>query len=236
MKIVFRVDASIEMGIGHVMRCLTLADALCREGAECHFICREHPGNLARKISDGGHYIHVLPFEQGVVSAQDASLPVHAHWLRSDWQIDAQQTVDCIGAQGADWLVVDHYALDERWERRMRSRCRSIMVIDDLADRKHDCDLLLDQNLGRKEEDYVRLVSPKCQMLIGPKYALLRPEFAQFREKMARERRGAQLGHLLITMGGVDKDNATGQILEALNHCPLQVGCQISVVMGGLAP
>ena len=102
----------------------------------------------------------------------------HAGWLDVDWQTDAAQTLTALQVEPVGWLVVDHYALDSRWERELRPTCRRLMVIDDLADRSHDCDLLLDQNLGREAADYAGLVPPDSMILVGPKYALLRPEFA----------------------------------------------------------
>jgi len=110
------------------------------------------------------------------------------------------------------------------------------MVIDDLADRAHDCDLLLDQNLGRSAADYAAHVPPACKMLIGPRYALLRPEFAALRPQSLARRAQPELKHLLITMGGVDKDNATSRVLEALRTCDLPQHCHITVVMGPHAP
>jgi UDP-2,4-diacetamido-2,4,6-trideoxy-beta-L-altropyranose hydrolase len=132
--------------------------------------------------------------------------------------------------------VVDHYALDRRWEQALRPHTRRIMAIDDLADRSHDCDLLLDQNLGRQAKDYGGLLSRHTQTLIGPTYALLRPEFAQWREHSLQRRAQPQLKNLLITMGGVDQSNATGQVLDALTRCELPTDLRITVVMGPTAP
>jgi UDP-2,4-diacetamido-2,4,6-trideoxy-beta-L-altropyranose hydrolase len=132
--------------------------------------------------------------------------------------------------------VVDHYALDRRWEQALRPHTRRLMAIDDLADRPHDCDLLLDQNLGRQAEDYGGLLSSHAQAMIGPGYALLRPEFAQWREYSLQRRTQPQLKNLLITMGGVDQTNATGQVLEALSQYELPIDLRITVVMGSSAP
>ena len=243
MNVVFRVDASIEMGIGHIMRCLTLADALRDEGAQCHFVCREHPGNMIVQIADRGHQICPLPLSQeeqqsesGQVDIEETVLPVHFPWLGCDWMTDARQTEKCIGSQTVDWLIVDHYVLDERWEKHMRSTCPKIMVIDDLADRHHDCDLLLDQTFGRSNQDYEQLVPTGCTIITGAKYALLRPEFAALRKYSLTRRKKPGLEHLLISMGGIDKDNVTGKILQALKECILPEACHITVVMGEKAP
>jgi UDP-2,4-diacetamido-2,4,6-trideoxy-beta-L-altropyranose hydrolase len=135
-----------------------------------------------------------------------------------------------------DWLIVDHYALDARWELALKPRYRKLMVIDDLADRPHLCDLLLDQTFGRNAEDYRAWVPASSRLLCGSQYALLRPEFAALRDYSLQRRSNPQLRQLLITMGGVDKDNATGQVLEALRCCLLPTQCKITVVMGTTAP
>lgn len=235
--IVFRTDASLEIGSGHVMRCLTLADALRDKGAECWFICRSQPGHLAELIRSRGHHCQLLDVvaepEQGTVGV---SSPAHASWLGCSWMLDAAQTRVILAELRPAWLVVDHYALDASWESRLHPHVGRIMVIDDLADRPHDCDLLLDQNLGRQPDDYQELVPPGCTLLIGPRYALLRPEFAELREYSLERRQFPVLKQVLITMGGVDKLNVTGQVLNALRCAPLPDNCRLLVVMGPEAP
>jgi UDP-2,4-diacetamido-2,4,6-trideoxy-beta-L-altropyranose hydrolase len=235
MRIFFRVDASIQIGTGHVMRCLTLADALHARGARCSFICRPHTGHLLDMIAQLGHHAVALPSLATTTNPMPADT-AHATWLGTDWPTDAQQTAEALGGEGVDWLVVDHYALDHRWEQALRPHCLNLMVIDDLADRPHDCDVLLDQNLGRSAQDYDGLLKPQTTTYIGPQYALLRPEFAQLRSQSLARRVQPQLKHLLITMGGVDKDNATGQVLQALTACHMPADLRISVVMGPHAP
>lgn len=239
MKIVFRADASLLMGSGHVMRCLTLADALKAKGAQCHFISREHPGHLLKVIRQRGHAVTALPAGNLMSATANDPLPklAHAAWLGCDWQTDARQTDAILASLQPDWLVVDHYALDQRWEEALAPHYRQLLVIDDLADRPHRCDLLLDQNLGRQPEHYAQWVPAPCQVFTGPQYALLRPEFVALRP-YSLQRRQAQpaLRHLLITMGGVDQPNATGQVLQALKTCPLPADCCITVVMGLTAP
>ncbi|RKT45232.1 UDP-2,4-diacetamido-2,4,6-trideoxy-beta-L-altropyranose hydrolase [Thiocapsa rosea] len=238
MIVAFRTDASLDIGTGHVMRCLTLADALRERGAACRFICRAHPGNLIDLVRDRGHTVVDLPAASYDLppASVTASAPAHARWLGTDWATDARQTANALADAPFDWIIVDHYALDARWEHLLRPACQRLMVIDDLADRPHDCDLLLDQNLGRNAGDYASQVPRDCTLLIGPRYALLRPEFAALRAQSLARREKPQFKRLLITMGGVDKDNATGQVLDALKDCALPAGCEITVVMGPHAP
>jgi len=239
MHIAFRADASIQIGIGHVMRCLTLAEALRSQGHECTFICRNHPGNLAELIEERGFQVLMLnlevPAREGTDSKGDSAV-AHAEWLGASWQTDAEQTLSALAGINADWLVVDHYAVDARWESRVSTRVKDVMVIDDIADRPHECNVLLDQNLGRKAQDYDRLVPETCTRLIGPSYALLRPEFAELRERSLDRRHMPELKRILITLGGVDRDNVTGRVLGTLAQSTLPPETELDVVMGASAP
>jgi UDP-2,4-diacetamido-2,4,6-trideoxy-beta-L-altropyranose hydrolase len=239
LKIVFRVDASLTMGTGHVMRCLTLADALTAEGADCHFICREHPGHLATHIRSKGYRVSLLavaPNTPDSAAMKDELVLAHAHWLGGSWQQDVASCLPLLEHQQPDWLVVDHYAIDSRWEMALKPYYRKLMVIDDLADRTHVCQLLLDQTFGRNAQDYQRKTPANCTVLCGSQYALLRPEFAALRGYSLKRRENPKLEQLLITMGGVDKDNATELVLAALEGTTLPTNCSITVIMGATAP
>ena len=243
MDIVFRTDASLQIGSGHVMRCLTLAEELRARGAQCHFISRAHPGHLFDIIRQRGFTVTALPagFQLRHTNAPAGIAPTlqieHAAWLGCDWQTDADQTSAILATLQPDWLITDHYALAQPWEAVVKPHYKKLMVIDDLADRPHSCDLLLDQNLGRQQKDYAHLVPTHCQVLTGPHYALLRPEFAALRDySLQRRAKASQLTKLLITMGGVDQTNATGQVMQALQTCALPADCRITVVMGLTAP
>lgn len=160
----------------------------------------------------------------------------HSHWLGVTWEQDAEECQQILSQDKTDWLIVDHYGLDELWERKLANCCRGIFVIDDLADRRHYCDLLLDQNLGRSKENYIALIPRNCEVFVGAKYALLRPEFIKWRDASLLRRVNPSLQRILITMGGVDQPNATGRVLETLENFPLSVDCQITVIMGATAP
>lgn len=238
MNILFRTDSSFEIGTGHVMRCLTFAEKLTEKGAKCEFVCRNHKGNLIKEICKRNFFTYELP----ILTSKDSSKlnqtkeTVHLSWLGSDWATDANETKSYVNYKFYDWIIVDHYAIDAKWEKELRKICRKIMVIDDLADRQHNCDLLLDQNLGRKKSHYKSLVPSNCQILTGPKYALLRPDFNLFREKSLARRKKPILKNLLITLGGIDADNITEKILKMLVNIPLPSEHQIFVIMGPNAP
>lgn len=235
MQVVFRADASLDIGSGHVMRCLTLADALSARGAVCTFLCRNHTGHLAGLITARGHAVRLL--DTSVLTPESVpEPPVHARWLACTQEQDAEQCIGALDGLRPDWLVSDHYALDARWEARLRPLCGRILAIDDLADRAHDCDLLLDQNLGRSAADYAGRIPSSAAALTGPAHALLAPAFASERDRISHDRDRNSLHSILISMGGVDLPDTTSRILQALKNCPLPADCTLTVIMGAMAP
>ena len=189
MQVVIRTDASLQIGTGHVMRCLTLANALNEKGVTVEFICRDLPGNLIVYIESKGfsvHSLHGLTTSKPGVSRSHNNLS-HSHWLGVSQEQDVKECESVLNIINPDWLIVDHYAIDCWWQNELKGHYKKLMVIDDLADRRHECDLLLDQTFGRKEEDYKSLVNKDCHLLLGSKYALLRPEFTQWREYSLRQ-------------------------------------------------
>jgi UDP-2,4-diacetamido-2,4,6-trideoxy-beta-L-altropyranose hydrolase len=232
MNIIVRVDASEQLGTGHVLRCLTLAEALKNEGAHILFICRNMPGNLYSYIEQKGYEVELLSFKE------TASKNI-------DWQKDAQATKQIIRRRNThvndyiDWLIVDHYELDKRWEQEFRDTVQHIMVIDDLANRNHDCDLLLDQNYYKNySRRYDLLVPERCQKLLGPEYILLRPEFIEA-SKEAKKRDGI-VKRFLIFFGGSDPTNETLKTLQAIQKLyegpMLTADIHIDVVVGQANP
>lgn len=218
MKVVFRADASVKMGSGHVMRCLTLAGELKENGADVIFIARAHDGNLNNLITEKGFQVIELPIPKsediGEVSTNEDDYNI---WLGVSEEQDARETIESIGGEKVDWLVEDHYALGTRWETALRPHCSKIMVIDDLADRNHDCDLLLDQNWFENMEDrYDGLVSERSMKLFGPEYALLRPEFSEAKKRM--QPRSEFVERVFVFFGGSDPHNLTGITLRALSE------------------
>ena len=233
MKITFRTDASLTIGTGHVMRCMTLALALRERGAVCRFITRALPGHMADRIRAEGFGVTLLPAPNGQPSDGP---PAHLPWAGVDWRQDASEARADMADDSPDWLVIDHYAFDSQWQRAARPEGTKLMVIDDLADRPHACDMLLDQNFGRIRSDYDSLVSEACVRLIGPQYALLRSEFADARARTLKTRTRRNLRHLLVTMGGVDPRDATSLVLQTLSKAILPKALRITVIMGSNAP
>ncbi|RPH61961.1 MAG: UDP-2,4-diacetamido-2,4,6-trideoxy-beta-L-altropyranose hydrolase, partial [Burkholderiales bacterium] len=239
MRVAFRTDASDRIGTGHLMRCLTLADALRAAGARTRFVCRPLPQGLGELVASRGHELVVLPAGTTVAGhggrlPPGEAAPAHAAWLDATQGDDAEATLAVLAGGGdRDWLVVDHYALDARWESRLRARANRILAIDDLADRRHDCDALLDQNFyADMHGRYRGLVPDGCAMLLGPRYALLRPEFAAARAVLGI--RGEAVRRVLVFFGGVDARNLTGAALDALDA--IGTDLEVDVVIGATHP
>jgi UDP-2,4-diacetamido-2,4,6-trideoxy-beta-L-altropyranose hydrolase len=214
-QVLIRADAGVSIGNGHVMRCLSLALALAARGVHCAFASATIEGHLAGLVRDRGFTVHELP--DGIDAPTDAQLTRGA-------------------AGDASWLVVDHYRLNADWELAVRAAGQRLMAIDDLADRAHHAELLLDQNLGRSESDYAGLVDASCELLIGPAYALLQPVFAAARATSLARRGGDRWQRLLVSLGGVDAGNATASVLRALAATGLPSEASIVVALGPHAP
>ncbi len=230
--VVFRVDASINIGTGHVMRCYVLAKALEKEGVKSVFICRQLQGNLINFLEQN-FTVFSLPKSQLPELTLHEKLPAHYPWLEADWREDVQQTLKVMESVSPQLLVMDSYALDFRWQQLIKTTNLKIMVIDDLADRQHLADILLDQNAGRAVQDYRLLVPGGCQIFCGPDYALLKSEFAALRPfSLARRDAAKQIKNVLVTMGGVDRDNATLAVLNYLQNLPEFLALSITIVIG----
>jgi UDP-2,4-diacetamido-2,4,6-trideoxy-beta-L-altropyranose hydrolase len=191
---IFRADANRSIGGGHIMRCLALADALVERGWRCAFAVSAETMATVPHLKRAQHDIHIL---SAVEEGDPAALLSTA-------------------TEGCQLLVIDHYGLGAPYEAGCRSLTRQILVIDDLADRAHDCDLLLDQNLGRDPLDYDGLVPASARVLTGPQFALLRPEFAAARSAgLARRQPGTRVRRILVTLGLTDLGGITARVVRA---------------------
>ena len=210
---VFRADTSAAIGGGHVMRCLALADALCEIGWECVFAGQRATAGFLKSQKWRGAEILVL----------DDDPASEATSMMQRWP------------EGCELLIVDHYQRDDRFERAFRPWARRIMVIDDLANRTHDCDLLLDQTAGRHAADYAPFIPPSCRLMLGAGYAMLRSEFAHARPRaVAARRRGGPVCRILVAFGASDPGDATSLVLRGIAETGIDVA--IDVVLGEHAP
>ncbi|NNP69397.1 UDP-2,4-diacetamido-2,4,6-trideoxy-beta-L-altropyranose hydrolase [Acinetobacter sp. Ac_5812] len=237
MKFCFRADASLQIGSGHVIRCLTIADALVQQGHESFFVCRQHPGHLIEFVRQRGYKVYALTEAENNISESGSE---YQRWLGVTEQQDADETVAILKKENADWVVVDHYALSVNWQKVVRQSFKLIRVavIDDLANRLHDADIILDCGLANTVLDYEQINQRAAQYLIGAKYALLRPEFHEKRLWLEQNPRvyDSEYVRVLINLGGVDKDNLTGAVLDILSQSNNLKALNVTVVMGLNAP
>lgn len=232
MHVVFRVDASAEIGAGHFMRCLTLARGFKAYSHEVIFLCR-HLTSAFEDLLVKFDILFVKVTSSRIIQESHITSNEYIAWLGVSQEQDAFDTLDILGNKDIDWLVVDHYALDEAWEKIVKPHIRRLMVIDDLANRAHICDVLLDQNHYQdKDERYSNHVPNDCQTLLGPHFALLRPEFRELR-KSIRQRNGI-ISKVLVSFGGVDVNNYTEPVIQALSRIE---GIQsVDIVIGDQHP
>lgn len=231
MRVAIRLDVSDSIGTGHFMRCLSLAYALKKINAEVHFFCSQLPSYLMDLLYQGGIEFHCLGNRTvGRLSPQGFS---SNELLRCQIE-DAGSMSEKMGHIFWDWLIVDHYLLDAGWEASMRQHVDQILVVDDLANRDHDCDVLLDQNFyADMHSRYSSRVSAGCVLLLGPRYALLRECFSY--ERRRRKDISEIVKRLFVFFGGADRDNYTELAVKALTDSAFK-GIEIDVVMGAGSP
>lgn len=226
MKVIFRVDASLLIGSGHVMRCLVLADALGQKGHKIDFACSPLKGDMRTFIRERGFNVITLAEPQRIIEPQyDAD---YEAWLQKSVTDDAQDFLSAV--KSADLVVTDHYAIGAEWQGKIVAALNCcLLAIDDLG-RCHRADLVLDQTLERSEADYA---SSNTEVLVGSEYALLRADFSNKREAaLSRQLSDAPL-RVLVSMGGIDAPNATLRVLESL--C-CHVNANFTVLLSPRAP
>lgn len=226
--IFFRVDSSTQIGSGHLMRCLTLAKQLkMKESTDITFICRDLEGNLSKLVNESRFNLALLSR-----APNSGTLEGYAKWLTVTQEQDVAETISILQKYGhINCVIVDSYAIDEKWERLIRPYTDEIYVIDDLANRKHDCDVLLDQNFYLdKETRYNNLVPSNCKLLLGPEHALLREEFYEAKQHLRK--RDGDLRRILVFYGGSDFTDETTKAVKALIALQLP-DVEVDVIVGG---
>jgi UDP-2,4-diacetamido-2,4,6-trideoxy-beta-L-altropyranose hydrolase len=212
MKIIIRTDASVQIGSGHVMRCLTLAEELKSRGCQIEFICQKQAGDLIELIQTRYQYpVHKIDFDEDL-HTKDPDQHTE-HWINDANKVEA---ILLESKEVVDLLIVDKYAIDIQWEKAIKRCVKKIMVIDDLANRRHDCDILLDQNFYLKQNRYKGLLPKKCRQLIGLDYLLLRKEFIEAHRNLSRTRK--EIRKILVFFGASDISNITGKTLAAIKE------------------
>jgi UDP-2,4-diacetamido-2,4,6-trideoxy-beta-L-altropyranose hydrolase len=216
MRVVFRVDASVEVGFGHLSRCINLAEVLRSRGNEVSFVCRDDEAKSFKALEYRLFATVLLPLLEvdEVVSQQE----------------DAQQTIQALQGERPEWLIVDSYTLDKNWERLMRPHVAKIAVIEDLSCREHDCDLLLDQNYSeRSAASFEKFVPNTCELLLGPRFALIGEQFRRLRELKSKPT--PELKRIFVFCGGSDPQNLTQQVINEIS-CSELSNVAVDVVVG----
>lgn len=224
MKIFIRADGSEVIGIGHITRCLTLAKELHKRNCSIIFVVREIPKHIKMNMNSLGFLVVQCNSTYRVGSIEDAKQTLEL--LRNNYSISDK-----------DWLIVDHYSIDYEYELFLKNLFSNIMVIDDLANRYHECNLLLDVNLQYGADKYRNLVPHSATVLLGPNYSLLRQEFKDVRrniENTANHNKHS-FSNILICFGGTDPSNETLKAIRALEPL-LNDLSSVKVILGKANP
>lgn len=221
MLAAIRVDGNATIGIGHVLRCNTLAKKLLEYGIECIFLTRSISENLKKLIDESFEHIS-LEENDPLFNPIDE----YSQWLGVSEVTDANEFLCKTKSRDVKFVIVDHYGIGSAWETIVREKFDKLIVIDDLANRKHVSDLLVDQSIGRETTSYVKLVPTNCSVLVGTKFALLREEFAMNTENIDKRY------DIFINFGGADKDNYTLHVLNILEKSNLSDELSLKVVFG----
>lgn len=229
----FRVDSSNQIGSGHVIRCLTLAQGLRNNGANCTFLSRNLDGNINHLICKKDFQLIELP--RPIIQYKNYDYNIeHSAWSEVSWEQDAEETINCIKKNNFNKLVVDHYAFSHSWETRVSKYIKDVIVIDDLGDREHFCNYLLDQNLGSSHSKYLNLIPKDCKTLIGTEYALIRPEFIEHRNESIDRNRSESSKRILINFGGGDPKNYISKILKSISVYKISTVIKIDIILGAI--
>lgn len=227
MKIAFRVDASDMIGTGHIMRCLNLADTLKTKNAECLFLCNEDAGEIFDCIEQRGHKATALPATgSSQAGLGDVAQEKNEVSTGFDLSVDAHHSGKIIAQYQPEWLVVDHYRIDADWEAELNPVCGRMLVIDDLANRNHDCHMLVDANFGRTPEEYRPFVPAACKLLVGPEFIMLHP---MCYASSVRHRRGT-----VVFLGGGDNQADLRKVIPMLPIYDLPQ--PVTVILGSNQP
>jgi len=229
MKVYFRVDASVHIGSGHVMRCLSLAEELKKQGNDVVFVMRPQSGDLCDYTQSRGFSVERLPKRyESMVPKNTAD---YQAWLQVPVLNDAEDFLSV--AAEAELVVIDHYGITAEWETLIKSRTSSkLIAIDDLV-REHHTDMIIDQTVAREAREY-QLTSPGSIVLAGTNYALLKARFSELHPLAVDKTINKKNHRLLLTMGGIDNPNATLEVLNALTL--RETAIQTTVLLSEKAP
>jgi UDP-2,4-diacetamido-2,4,6-trideoxy-beta-L-altropyranose hydrolase len=216
LKFSFRVDASYKIGSGHIIRCLNLAVALQELGHEVIFICRNLEGNMNSFLKAKGFKVFVL--KKPINNDDDNDRTRTENWLEVPQKNDAIETYNHISEFKPDWMIIDHYAIDDEWIDHIRNNITNIAVIDDLFNRKISANLYINSGgqLLPLESEMINIIDCKYKLL-GPKYTLLNESFRKARKFALFERKKrTKVENILVYMGGYDQSNSNLVALKSI--------------------
>ena len=226
MRFLIRVDASVWIGSGHVMRCLVLADEMREQGWSVKFACLPQKGDMCEYVTARGYEVINLTAPTEWKVPQNTS--DYDAWLQRDVKEDAHETIQYL--KDIDWVVCDHYAIEEEWQKLVHDNSNAkIITIDDLV-RNHEAEIVIDQTLNRKPDVY----QSGELVLTGIEFALLAPQFAEKRILASKRSSLTKPIKVLVTMGGVDLPNASLRVLQALISCGLDK--KITILLSERSP
>jgi UDP-2,4-diacetamido-2,4,6-trideoxy-beta-L-altropyranose hydrolase len=226
-RVLVRADAGARIGAGHVLRAISLVEELVERGAEAIFATCTLPAELRSRVArTGSRHVDLGPLTGAGTAAGDGAWPASSQ--HDDLHLIEQ---GCGTPAEFDITIVDHYGLDLTWEARARSFGGRVVVIDDLADRAHDCDVLVDQNWygPHTAARYRALVPEGCLQLLGPRYAILQPDYRRLRANRRPVRWPPQ--EICVSYGGTDPTGESAKVLEALAD-PLFAHLEVEVAVG----
>ncbi len=237
MNVFLRVDSSLSIGSGHIIRCLNLAKLLRTLGLHCFFVSKNHNGNIIPKIEIDGFETIVI----NSASASDDYIRDEKAWLNGSQLDDAESFINLVEQQNCipDFIIVDHYSLDSEWEAHVKKHfpLAQLVIIDDLCNRQHYCDIIIDQTFQREAKEYFSLNKHHGKILAGTKFALLSPTFSALRKSSIACKKQVNVPKtLLVTMGGVDAHNVTGNVLRCLENSDYPFIDKITVILGATCP
>lgn len=210
MTFLFRADASLEIGTGHVMRCLALAQAVMDQGDQTIFLCAHLLPALKPRLEQERCEVRTIAVEAGSLQ-------------------DAEATIAAARKCGAEWIIADGYRFGDAYWQRLREAGLHVLALDDEG-RPVPVNLLLNQNLYASEKQY-QPHSSDTRLLLGARYALLRREFAEVTDAM---RFSDMPRRVLVTFGGVDAAGNTPKVLRALGAAGMK-DLEVTVA-GGAGP
>lgn len=211
----FRADASSEIGTGHVMRCLAIAEELISRGKKASFVCEQIPNDLVIKLDEKNiPLLKISPPAKVNFNAND----IYSRWLTASEEDDAQACLKVM--TDIEGVFVDHYAIGKTWEELILKRCQNLMVMDDLCNRPHHCQNLVDYNVYAGEKDYSRWVSKTTSLLTGSLYAPIRRDLQALRPQVKNHR--GQVKSVVISFGGADQAGHTLRAVEGLAQAQLR--------------